>query len=107
MDLNGNTITNKSKKMELKSEHNFPTFFAGQSVICVDGKPKTGFNKDEIYTVSSYEYKMNPVNSRWFWYIGIVGYHEWLRPSIFAPIIPPVQNVTFEKITTEIPVSIN
>lgn len=93
--------------MEQVNEFNFPTFYAGQKVICVDGKPKTGFNKDEIYEVSSYEYKMNPVNGLRFWYIGIVGSHEWLRPSIFAPIIPPVQNVTFEKITTDNPISIN
>jgi hypothetical protein len=92
--------------MEL-DQFNFPTFYAGQTVVCIDGFPNTGFKKDKEYIVSSYEYKMNPVNGLWFWYIGIVGYHDWLRPSIFAPIVPPVQNVTFEKITTEIPISIN
>jgi hypothetical protein len=88
-------------------QFNFPTFYPGQTVVCIDGFPKTGFEKDKEYIVSSYEYKMNPVNGLWFWYIGIVGYHEWLRPSIFAPIIHPVQNVTFEKISTDIPISIN
>lgn len=89
------------------NQFDLPTFYAGQTVVCIDGYPRTGFTEGEHYTVSSYEYKMNPVNGLWFWYIGIVGYHEWLRPSIFAPVIPPVQNVTFEKIYTDIPVSIN
>lgn len=93
--------------MELKDEFNFPTFYPGQTVVCVNGFPKTGFIEGQPYTVSSYEYKMNPVNGLWFFYLGIVGHHDWLRPSIFAPIIPPVQAVTFEKITEDIPVSVN
>jgi hypothetical protein len=88
-------------------QFNFPTFYAGQKVICIDGYPNTGFTLGKEYIVSSYEHKMNPVNGLWFWYIGIVGYHDWLRPSIFAPIIPPIQNVTFEKITIDIPITAN
>ena len=88
-------------------QFNFPEFYAGQSVICIDGYPKTGFKEGQIYTVSSYEYKMNPVNGLFFWYIGIVGYHTWLRPSIFAPIVPPIEVVTFEKITNDIPIAVN
>ena len=93
--------------MEIKNEFNFPTFYEGQTVICIDGYPKTGFEEGAQYTVSSYEYKMNPVNGLWFWYIGIVGFHEWLRPSIFVPIISPMEKVVFEKITEDCPISIN
>lgn len=73
-------------------------FYEGQTVICVRGRPKTGFNKGQLYKVSSYEYKMNPVNGRYFWYVGIVGYHEWLNPTIFVAYIENMQAITFEKI---------
>ena len=93
--------------MNNNDPNEIPLFYAGQKVVCIDGYPKTGFEEGEEYIVSSYEYKMNPVNGLWFWYIGIIGYHEWIRPSIFAPIISPMQEVSFEKITSQNPISVN
>lgn len=73
-------------------------FYAGQKVICVHGRPHTGFDKDKEYTVSSYRYEMNPVNGMYFWYVGIVGAHEWLRPTIFIAKLESYEAISFERV---------
>lgn len=82
-------------------------FYKGQAVIAVDAITGSRIKNGQLYTVANYEYRMNPVNGLWFYYIDIVGHGSWLRPSIFAPYFPPMQAITFEKITEENPVSVN
>ncbi len=33
-----------------------------------------------------------------FWYVGVTGCHNWLRPGIFAPLQQQPAEVTFEAI---------
>lgn len=73
-------------------------FYAGQKVICVRGRPQTGFDKGKEYIVSSYEYKKNPVNGLYFWYVGIVGTHEWLNPTIFVANLENFQAMAYERV---------
>lgn len=73
-------------------------FYAGQKVICVRGRPQTGFDKGKDYMVSSYEYKANPVNGLYFWYVGIVGSHDWLCPTIFVASLENFQEMAYERI---------
>lgn len=74
-------------------------FYAGQKVICVRGRPQTGFDKGKDYIVSSYEYKMNPARlGLWFWYVGIVGSHEWLCPTIFVGSLENFKAIAFERV---------
>ena len=94
-----------------QDESILPMFYAGQEVIAVNAHPKSAFKNGQLYIVSAFEYKINPANGTGpYWYIGIVGHangEAWFHPGIFAPKIPPLQVVTFEKITNENPISIN
>lgn len=70
-------------------------FYPTQKVVAVDAMQNSTIKNGQIYTVSSYHYSQssNPLaKGKFFWYIGIVGIHEWLRPSIFAPLedMPPI-----------------
>ena len=60
-------------------------FYPTQKVVAVDAMCGSKIKNGEIYTVSSYHYSES-AKGKFFWYIGIVGIHEWLRPSIFAPL---------------------
>lgn len=88
-------------------------FYAGQEVIAVGAMPGSKFINGHDYIVSECVYQPSPnpiANGKWFWYIGIVGHNNggaYFRPSIFAPKIPPLENVTFEKITAENPIAVN
>lgn len=80
------------------SDVNENAFYPGQRVVAVDAIAGSYFKNGNEYIVSSYAYKMNPVNGLWFWYIGIVGSHDWLRPGIFAPIPESFIAITLEKV---------
>lgn len=86
-------------------------FYVGQEVVAVDALLGSKFINGQDYIVSVIEYKINPANGKGpFWYIGIVGHADggaYFRPSIFAPKIPPMKEVTFDKITEENPISTN
>lgn len=73
------------------------SFHVGQVVIAVDAYPMSHIKNGNEYIVSSWEFKMNPVNGLWFWYIGIEGIHDWLRPGIFAPK-PKFKRITLSEV---------
>lgn len=75
-----------------------PRFYPGQNVVAVDAILGSVFKNGSVYSVSSYDYKMNPANGKWYQYIGIVGVHDWLRPGIFAPIPEIFQRISFQKV---------
>lgn len=78
----------------------FLPFYAGQKVIAVDAYPQSKFKNGEIYIVSSCHLSINPANGKGpFAYVGIIGHHDWLRPSIFAPYLELKASImTFEQI---------
>ena len=70
---------------------NFAPFYVGQKVVAVDAVTNSLIKNGRIYTISSCQYSPsgNPIaNGKLFWYIGVSGIdNEWLRPTIFAPLI--------------------
>lgn len=67
------------------NNYNENSFYVGQDVIAVDAMPGSSIKNGQDYVVSSWEFRINPVNGLSFWYIGVYGNHIWLRPGIFAP----------------------
>jgi len=79
--------------------YNVNSFYIGQKVIAVDAMSKSLIKNGTIYTVDSWE----QVNG--YWYIGVEGSHNRLRPSIFAPIEEKMME--FSKLAEHSPIFAN
>jgi len=69
-----------------------PPFAINQKVVAVDAISGSRIKNGRVYEVYSCDYAQstNPIaNGKFFWYVGVIGHHNRLRPGIFAPYNPP------------------
>lgn len=88
----------------MSAEKGFAPFYEGQRVLAVDALPGSSIKNGQQYIVSDCHYSPsnNPIaNGKWFWYVGIIGFHRWLRPGIFAPIEENFQSISLSEILKE------
>jgi hypothetical protein len=79
-------------------------FYIGEKVIAIDAIQGSIIKNGSIYEIYSCEYEQ--CNGNWYWYVGVIGSHKWLRPSIFAPL-HTVELMCFEKINESTPIHAN
>lgn len=86
-------------------------FYITERVIAVDALPGSKIINGHQYTITCCHYSPsgNPIaHGKSFWYVGVSGIdNNWLRPSIFASLLPDMQEITFEEIKEKNPVSVN
>lgn len=77
-------------------------FYVGQKVIAVDAMEGSKIKNGRQYIVNSCEYREsgNPLSQKdkKYWYVGVEGHHNRLRPGIFAPIEENFISISAEKI---------
>ena len=101
---------------------NIPPFFVGQEVVCIKDTPKSKLKNGFKYVVNQL---LQSQCGCWKVSVGIVHNGSlfvlcrehnviinsdgtwWHQPSLFRPILPPLQTVTFSKITEENPMGVN
>lgn len=71
-----------------------------EKVIAVDALPKSVIKNGKIYTILSVEQDRGQ-DGNLYWYVGVEGTHNRIRPTIFAPLNPP-KMMTFERMTENI-----
>lgn len=94
------SILDKLNPQVMKDE-NYQPFYLFEKVIAVDAIQGSIIKNGKVYTILSCEYVFCRNGNAFFWYVGVEGSHNRLRPSIFASINRPAM-MTFEKITESI-----
>ena len=74
-------------------------FYVGQKVIAVDALRGSLIKNGTVYTILSCDF------ANGYWYVGVEGSHNRLRPTIFAPL--DEQIMSFEKTCEEIKIMAN
>lgn len=73
-------------------------FYAGQLVVGSGIYPGSRILKGHEYILSSCEYRMNPVNGLWFWYVGVVGHYDWMSPKLFVQKDQEFKEIEFSEV---------
>jgi hypothetical protein len=75
-------------------------FYVRQIVVAVDAHPQSKIKNGQLYTITSVDYceSGNPPTGKKYWYVGVTGHHNRLRPSIFAPFNQNFQPVSLKNI---------
>lgn len=88
-----------------------PPFYVGQEVMADHPYAGSRIKNGQKYIISSCVWRQssNPIaNGKYFWYVGVEGHdNNWMTPKLFRAIIPPMQEINFEKISEHNPVSVN
>ena len=80
---------------------NFAPFYIGQTVVAVDAITGSSIKNGQKYIVNSCDYAQsgNPLSKgAYYWYVGVQGYHNRLRPTIFAPINEDFISISLDKV---------